>query len=155
MCKFLFLNYDLFCIWPIASFFIRCGVTHSMHAKSTIHKIDPITKTESRTKKLMYLKIISRAMRIFPENLTTFEQKKFQKNLEEIFALTLIREARVLDPKECGVQGCNPGGGCGGPNRPPIFFFSRMVNFMDNFFFQKCSNLFQFISKMRNVLKRI
>ena len=56
-------------------------------------------------------------MRILPENLATFEQKKsLLKNLEEIFAnliQTTTSEARALDRKSCGVQGRSSGGGYG------------------------------------------
>ena len=52
-------------------------------------------------------------MRIFLENLVTFEQFFFLSR-EEIFAnliQTITSEARVLNPKSCGVQGCRIGGG--------------------------------------------
>ena len=62
-------------------------------------------------------------MRIYPENLATFEKKSFlKKNREEIFAnliQTLTSEARVLNLKACGAQGRSPGGG---QAFPPIFF---------------------------------
>ena len=48
-----------------------------MHAKSTIYKIDHISKNKSRTKKnLITKKSFSEQWRIFAENLATFEQKK-------------------------------------------------------------------------------
>ena len=153
-CSWVFFMCDLFIfeLWSILYMAdcitfrsVRCDTQHARKIDHTQNR--PYLKNWKSHKKLMYVKIIFRAMHIFPENLTTFEQKKFQKNLKEIFALTLTREARVLDPKECGVQGRNPGGGCGGPSRPPNFFFSRMDNFMDKIFFFKSGqiyfNLFQ------------
>ena len=64
----------------------------TMHAKSPIHKIDKVSKTTFGQKKILF------------------------KNLEEIFTnliQTLTSEARVLNPKVCGVQGRSPGMGWG------------------------------------------
>ena len=64
--------------------------------------------------------------------------------LADIFAnliQTLISQVRVLNPKACGVQGRNPGGGCEGPNPPPKIMFSMnclifQVHFLINFVYK-------------------
>ena len=69
-------------------------------------------------------------MRIFPENLATFEQ------FFSLFAnliQTLTSEVRVLNHKACGVQVLSPGGGQS--PAPNFFFFTRMDNCF-NFFFK-------------------
>ena len=53
------------------------------------------------------------------------------KNLEEIFSnliQTLTSEARVLNPKACGVQGRSPGGGCGTRSPPPKKKLADWIN---------------------------
>ena len=62
--------------------------------------------------------------------------------------VNLTGEARVLNRKACGVQGRNPGEGCG----VSIFFFSQMDKL---FFNKKNSKVVTFTWKMRNVLKRV
>ena len=61
---------------------------------------------------------------------------------EEIFAKlihTLTSEARVLDPKTCGVQGAAPVGSMGGKASHQIFF-SKWINSWTTFFQNfKCS----------------
>ena len=69
-------------------------------------------------------------MRIFPENLTIFEQKNncFIANLIQ----TLTTEARVLNPKACGVQSCSPDGESEGwspsPKKMNTFFLADWIN---------------------------
>ena len=82
-------------------------------------------------------------MRIFPENFTTFEQKIIGSKPGRDFCETDsdasgLRTARVPNPKACGVQGCSPGGGCGG-KAPNQIFFRRM------------KNTFQIILRKKNV----
>ena len=45
-----------------------------LYTKSTTYRIDHISKTESWTNKLLNIKFIFSAMRIFPKNLATSEQ---------------------------------------------------------------------------------
>ena len=48
--------------------------------------------------------------------------------------LTLTSEARVLNLKAGGVQGCSPGGGCGGEAPHQIFVFSLLFFSWTKFF---------------------
>ena len=43
---------------------------------------------------------------------------------------TLTSEARVLNPKVCGIKGRSPGGGCS----PPPFYLVRRINSCTTFF---------------------
>ena len=88
--------------------------------KTELSKTESHTKINSLTEKSFLGQFFkfSGKMRILPESLTTFEQKKIvQKNLEEVFVnliQMLTSEARVQNLKTCENQGRSP--------QPNIFF---------------------------------
>ena len=75
-------------------------------------------------------------MRIFPENLATFVQKKIvKKSREEIFAnliQTMTSEAGVLNPKALGGVACV---GCEAPTQN-IYFLAEWIKYLTFYFFQ-------------------